>query len=314
MSDTPRPPRRPRRPRANELPEELEAAATSRKPAPRARKSSPRPKAEATQTEATPAASKEAAPQTTEIKAPKPIAPWRQRMYRIPVLGTIAYVVWPPRTGKASNWRRGVSSVLAVVALLGVGMAAYPWVGDKYPGFYRVPVEKLIEWSNFLSDLQTNKLQTKLEKEFAACKPLCTKEGQPLTRIEIPALSVDTIVVQGTSPSALRAGAGHYPNTPLPGQHGNVAIAGHRTTYGRPFNRIDGLKVGDKIVLTTPVGRYTYAVSRPPFITSPFDWSIIAKSKDPLLTLTTCHPKGSARQRLVVRAKLVKSEAVRTAA
>jgi LPXTG-site transpeptidase (sortase) family protein len=250
-------------------------------------------------------------PEATETTATKPkakpVAPWRQRMYRIPVLGTIAYVVWPPRTGKPSNWRRGVSCVLAVIALLGVGMAAYPWVGDKYPGFYRIPVEKLIEWSNFLSDLQTNKLQDQLEKQFAACKPLCTREGQPLTRIEIPALGVDTIVVQGTSPSALRAGAGHYPSTPLPGQHGNVAIAGHRTTYGRPFNRVDQLKVGDRIVLTTPVARYTYRVSRPPFITNPFDWSIIAKSKDPLLTLTTCNPKGSARERLVVRAKLTRS-------
>lgn len=301
MSDTPRTPRN-RRPRRSELPEEVEAAAhttsASKKAAPRrARRSSDTP-----------------APVTEQIAAPKPLAPWRQRMYRIPVLGTIAYVVWPPRTGKPSNWRRGISSVLAVIAILGIGMAAYPWAGEKYPFFYRIPVEKLIEWSNFLSDLQTNKLQSRLEKQFAACSPLCTKEGQPLTRIEIPTLGVDTIVVQGTSPSALRAGAGHYPTTPLPGQHGNVAIAGHRTTYGRPFARVDALKVGDKIILTTPVGRYTYAVSRPPFVTNPFDWSIIAKSKDPLLTLTTCHPKGSARERLIVRAKLVQSRAVQKAA
>jgi LPXTG-site transpeptidase (sortase) family protein len=255
-------------------------------------------------------------PETTETKKPaaKPVSAWRRRMYRIPVLGTIAYVVWPPRTGKPSVWRRGISSVLAVVALLGVGMAAYPWAGDKYPFFYKVPVEKLIEWSNFLSDMQTNRLQDLLEKQFAACKPLCTKEGQPLTRIEIPRLGVDTIVVQGTSPSALRAGAGHYPSTPLPGQSGNVGIAGHRTTYGRPFARVDQLKVKDRIVLTTPIGRYTYRVSRPPFLTNPYDWSIVAKTKEPLLTLTTCHPKGSARQRLIVRAELTNSAPVRQAA
>jgi LPXTG-site transpeptidase (sortase) family protein len=275
MSDTPR--RRPRRSPTADINEEIE----STKP--------PKPKA-------------------------KPVAPWRRRMYRIPVLGTIAYVVWPPRTGKPSGLRRGISSVLAVIALLGVGMAAYPWAGEKYPFFYKIPVEKLIEWSNFLSDLQTNRLQDQLEKQFAACKPLCTKEGQPLTRFEIPTLGVDTIVVQGTSPSALRAGAGHYPSTPLPGQHGNVGIAGHRTTYGRPFNRVDALKVGDRIILTTPIGRYTYRVSRPPFITNPFDWSILAKSKDPLLTLTTCHPKGSARERLVVRAKLTRSTPLQKAA
>jgi LPXTG-site transpeptidase (sortase) family protein len=247
-------------------------------------------------------------------KAAKAVPAWRQRLYRVPVLGTITYVVWPPRTTKPSPIRRSISATLAVIAILGIGMAAYPWAGQHYPGFYRIPVEKLIEWSNFLSDLQTNKLQDQLEREFAACKGLCTKEGDPLTRIEIPKLGVNTIVVQGTSPSALKAGAGHYPSTPLPGQKGNVAIAGHRTTYGRPFNSIDKLKVGDRVVLTTPAGRYTYRLMRAPWITHPFDWSVTAKSKDPLLTLTTCHPKGSARERLVVRAKMVRSEPIRARA
>ena len=236
---------------------------------------------------------------------------FRHRIYRVPVLGTVAYMLWPPRRS-GGMWRRGISGTLAVVAVLGIGMAAYPWAGESYPGFYRVPVEKLIEWSNFLSDLQTNRLQDQLAKEFNSLSGLATKEGDPLTRFEIPKLGVDTIVVQGTTASALKAGAGHYANTPLPGQNGNVAIAGHRTTYGRPFNRIDQLKVGDKIVLTTPAGKYTYSVSRPPFITSPYDWTIIANSKKPLLTLTACHPKGSARQRLVVRAELEKRERVQT--
>jgi LPXTG-site transpeptidase (sortase) family protein len=233
----------------------------------------------------------------------------RRRLYRVPVIGTIAYMVWPPRRS-GGWWRRGVSGVLAVIAVLGIGMAAYPWAGTSYPGFYRIPVERLIEWSNFLSDLQTNRLQDQLAKEFEGFSGK-VGEGDPLTRFEIPKLGVDTIVVEGTSPSALKAGAGHYPSTPLPGANGNVAIAGHRTTYGRPFNRVDQLKVGDTIILSTPNGnRFTYRVSRPPFVTSPFDWTIVAKSTKPLLTLTTCHPKGSARERLVVRAELVKRENV----
>jgi LPXTG-site transpeptidase (sortase) family protein len=258
-----------------------------------------------------PDASAEAVPADGTVT--KPVAGWRRRLYRVPVLGTIAYVIWPPRTSN-SLFRRVVSSGLLVVVLLGVGMAAYPWAGEKYPFFYKIPVEKLIEWSNFLSDMQTNRLQDQLAQEFDGLKTIGLKEGDPLTKFEIPKLGVDTIVVQGTSPSALRAGAGHYPRTALPGQKGNVGIAGHRTTFGRPFNRIDDLRVGDKIILTTPVGQYTYEVSRPPFITHPFDWSIVAKSKDPLLTLTTCHPLGSARERLVVRAKLVKSVPLREAA
>lgn len=249
---------------------------------------------------------------------PKPAAQLserRRRIYKIPVLGTIAYIVWPPRTQKAGKVRRALSWTAALVAVLGIGMAAYPVAGESYPFFYKIPVEKLIEWSNVLSDLQTNRLQDSLEKEFLACgKKLCTGEGDPLTRIEIPSLGVNTLVVQGTSADALRAGAGHYPNTPLPGEKGNVGIAGHRTTYGRPFNSIDAMKKGDKVILTTPLGRYTYEVSRAPWITTPYDWGVIGRSSDPLLTLTTCHPKGSARERLIVRAELVKTESLRQAA
>jgi LPXTG-site transpeptidase (sortase) family protein len=250
---------------------------------------------------------------TATRKASKPIPAWRQKLYRIPILGAIAIIIWPPRTSH-SLVRRLISGTLVIVALLGVGMAAYPWAGEKYPFFYKIPVEKLIEWSNFLSDLETNRLQDQLAEEFAGLKAINLKEGDPMTRFEIPKLGVDTIVVEGTSPSALRAGAGHYPKTALPGQNGNVGIAGHRTTYGRPYNRIEQLKPGDSIILTTPIGRYTYRVKVDPWVTTPFDWKIVGKSSKPILTLTSCHPKGSARQRLVVRAWLVKSEPVRKAA
>ncbi len=249
---------------------------------------------------------------TVKQRPAKAVPAWRQKLYRIPILGAIFYVIWPARTSH-SVLRRGISSTLAVIAILGIGMAAYPWAGDRYPFFYKVPVEKLIEWSNFLSDMQTNRLQDQLAKDFEGLDAVVVKEGEALTRIQIPKIGVDTIVVQGTSPSALRAGAGHYPKTPLPGEKGNMAIAGHRTTFGRPFNKNEQLAVGDKIILTTPVGQYTYAVSRPPFITHPFDWSTVAPLEGRWLTLTTCHPKGSARQRLIVRAELVKTAPVRVA-
>src|SRR6185503_15608199 len=97
--------------------------------------------------------------------------------------------------------------------------------------------------------------------------------------------------------------------TPLPGAVGNVGIAGHRTTFGRPFNRIDELRPGDVVILTTPVGKFTYEVQKPPFVVSPDDWSVVDQPPgESLLTLTSCHPKGSANQRIVVRSKLAKSE------
>ncbi len=135
------------------------------------------------------------------------------------------------------------------------------------------------------------------------------RPGDALTRILIPALSVDTIVVEGTTLSALRAGSGHYADTSLPCERGNAAIAGHRTTYGKPFANIDDLAPGDPITLVTPVGKCTYRVEDgSPFITDPSDFKVLrSPSRGSFLTLTTCHPPGSADQRLIVQARLVRS-------
>ena len=86
-------------------------------------------------------------------------------------------------------------------------------------------------------------------------------EGNGLARLEIPKIGVDKIVVEGVGVEDLRKGPGHYPGTALPGVVGNVAIAGHRTTYGAPFGDIDKLKPGDEIILTTVTGRYVYNVT-----------------------------------------------------
>lgn len=249
--------------------------------------------------------------QSTSSAPAKVVPSWRRRLYRVPLLGAIVYLIWPPRTKSPSIPRRMVSWTSAVAVLLGLGMVGYPWVGTSYPTPYRVPVETLIAWSNFLSDWRANNLQDQLAKDFAMVEDITAAgDGDPITQLSIPSLGVDTIVVEGTSPSALKAGAGHYPNTPLPGNKGNVAIAGHRTTYGRPFHKIDRLKPGDHVVLTTPVGRFTYEVVRPPWTTDPYDWSVIDQGPEHTLTLTSCHPLGSARERLVVRAHLVATEPV----
>ena len=133
-------------------------------------------------------------------------------------------------------------------------------------------------------------------------------EGDSLTRLRIPRLGVDVVVVEGTSASALRAGAGHYPETPLPCDIGNVAVAGHRTTYGKPFNQIDRLSPGDVITMDTPIGRCTYQVAKAPFIVAPDNLSVVAPPQDPQarqLTLTSCNPKGSAAERIIIRATYV---------
>jgi sortase A len=111
-------------------------------------------------------------------------------------------------------------------------------------------------------------------------------------------------VVQGIERPDLRKGPGHYPLTPMPGQLGNAAIAGHRTTYGAPFYRLDELAKGDDISIRTAAGTYHYSVTGQ-LIVPPSDVSVLDPTPDATLTLTTCNPRYSARQRLVVHATLV---------
>ena len=128
--------------------------------------------------------------------------------------------------------------------------------------------------------------------------------GGPVGIISIPKISVSMVVVEGTDADQLRSGPGHYPGTPLPGEAGNVAIAGHRTTYLHPFYGLDALVPGDAINITTVQGLFVYHVvsSR---VVDPTDVAVVAPTPTPLLTLTTCNPRYSARQRLVVQSALV---------
>jgi sortase A len=130
-------------------------------------------------------------------------------------------------------------------------------------------------------------------------------EGDPIARIELPRIGVDKIVVAGVEKDDLKKGPGHYPETPLPGQLGNSAIAGHRTTFGQPFYDIDKLDVGDEIIVTTLAGRFVYRVTGQEIV-SPSDYQVIATTDPTIatLTLTSCHPKYTARERIIVFAEL----------
>ncbi len=124
-----------------------------------------------------------------------------------------------------------------------------------------------------------------------------------MLRLEIPKIGVDEIVVSGVGVDQLKLGPGHFPETPYPGEPGNAAIAGHRTTYGAPFFALDELVAGDEIITTTALGRYVYRVSEITIV-SPSDIGVLAPTDDSRLTLTSCHPRYSARERLIVSALL----------
>jgi len=129
--------------------------------------------------------------------------------------------------------------------------------------------------------------------------------GSVVAHLQIPAIGVDQYVVEGTAEKDLQMGPGHYIGTAMPGQAGNVAIAGHRTTYGAPFNNLDSMVPGDAIVLTTDSGMaLDYIVTQAPVAVPPSDVKILNSFDDNRLTLTTCNPRYSATQRLVVVALL----------
>lgn len=185
-----------------------------------------------------------------------------------------------------------------VLVAAGAGVLAYPFITNLYQ--HRLQ-------SHLGHQLASPALRAKYRQRRLA-------DGDSLTRVRIPAIGVDVVVVEGTSPSALRAGSGHYPETPLPCDVGNVGIAGHRTTYGKPFANIDRLKPGDTIELDTPIGGCVYRIVPAPapykaidaggaaFVVDKTETSVVDPTPDRELTLTSCHPKGSASHRIVIRA------------
>lgn len=192
---------------------------------------------------------------------------------------------------RSRTWlRRTLVSLNLCLALVGAGMVAYPFATDAFAKHWVQP-----RAADRLDD-------PGLAEAYRANS---VKNASPLTRMRIPRIGVDVVVVQGVTKDALRAGAGHYPNTPLPGERGNVAIAGHRVTWGKPFRHMDKLRRGDRIELLTPVGTFVYEVSVEPFVVAPGDLSVIAPTQRSMLTLTTCNPVHSDRERLVVHAALV---------
>lgn len=129
--------------------------------------------------------------------------------------------------------------------------------------------------------------------------------GGAIGILVIPRIHLDMVVVQGVDTASLEKGPGHYPNTVYPWQdHGRVAIAGHRTTYLHPFWSLNEMRHGDPIEIQTEYGTFWYRVTRV-FATSPGNVSVLGQTLRPSLALTTCTPRFSASQRLVVLADRV---------
>jgi sortase A len=129
------------------------------------------------------------------------------------------------------------------------------------------------------------------------------QEGHAIGRIKIDRIDLSIVVVQGTDTASLEKGPGHYRNTPIPGQPGTVAIAGHRTTYLAPFRHINDIQDGDEIRIEMPYAAFTYTVEKHEVV-DPSDVGIIKPVGYDRLVLTACHPPYSAAHRYAVFAKL----------
>jgi len=196
----------------------------------------------------------------------------------------------------------GVGRGLVTIGILILLFVAYQLWGT---GLYEAREQNRLQ-SEFTEQLAREQAEarrnaTATTSTTVAAPPAPT--GEAIGIIRIPKIGVDRAVVQGISVPDLRKGPGHYPATPLPGQLGNAAIAGHRTTYGAPFNRLDELVAGDPIVVTTLAGTFRYTVARS-LVVTPKEVFVLDPTPNATLTLTTCHPKFSAAQRLVVQATL----------
>ena len=180
-------------------------------------------------------------------------------------------------------------------------------------------------WQLWWTDVEANRTQshtlTLLERDFhqrpaAAPTPSTMPSGRAFAIMQIPRLgaSWERPVLQGSDDATLQDGLGHYSGTAAPGERGNFAVAGHRTTWGRPLHDIDWLRPGDSVIVRTAAGTSLYAVTSHEIV-SPTDVRVIAPEPGrpgtqptaAWLTLTSCHPKYSAQQRYVVHARLVRT-------
>lgn len=185
-------------------------------------------------------------------------------------------------------------------ALMAIGMLTLAYAAGVrvYGEAYQAYTQRA-----FLESLQASNSGS---PSSAAAKTSSQKSQAVIGRLDIPSVNLSVMVLEGVGDSELRLGAGHVPGTALPGEVGNMGIAGHRDTFFRPLRKI---QENDVITLTTLQGTFRYRVEAT-WITQPDDIAVLESNSESLLTLVTCHPFsyiGSAPDRFIVRARKVPS-------
>jgi sortase A len=184
------------------------------------------------------------------------------------------------------SWREAISLVF-----LAVGLALVGYVASQYWGMYSSQRQLHAEWQKQTATVATPGLP-----------PL--SQAELLTRVSIPKINLDAIVVEGATPKQLAIGPGHITETAYPGDTGNVVITGHRDTF---FRHIYELEKGDVVFVHRNGEVFKYEVTGKKIV-KPEDVSVLKPTQDPQLTLITCYPTyyiGPAPDRLVVFSRLV---------
>jgi sortase A len=215
------------------------------------------------------------------------------------------------RSTKAAILTRTAYALLGAGALLLAFVAYQLWGTAIYEGHAQTQLRHELESKyGVASDAATTTFAQRLVRtEFGTSAHVAKTVpdpslGQPVGLMSIPRIGMtNDAIVEGTGEAQLEEGPGHYQGTPLPGEAGNSAIAGHRTTYAAPFFNLNLLQPGDPVLIVTPQGHFLYVVERHEIV-DPGNTSVLDSSTQPLLTLTTCNPRYSATSRLVVVAQL----------
>lgn len=233
---------------------------------------------------------------------------WRRRIANLLILGGVLVILYPVGTWALTWWEQRSLERALVASHPALAQSAGPLLEDD-------AVIVPMDFGDVDAEQQTVKEKGREAERVALTRALDQAAvafaaemgdsgGTPLGRLTIPKIGVDVIVIEGTGRGDLREGPGHWPETPMPGAGGNFVVSGHRTTYGAPFLKLDKLAEGDVIELTTPYAALRYEVTRS-VIVLPDQVEVVAQRGLEEISLATCHPIYSARQRLVVQARLV---------
>ncbi len=206
---------------------------------------------------------------------------------------------------KLSTWLIAAGIILILIPVAGSLYTSYQQ--DKMYKEYLNSQEITSSIRDLDSAFTESAAMTPASEAAVTTKPAAdTYRPAVLGRIKIPSASIDLLLVEGTTSKDLNWGAGHLTATPMPGQIGNCAIAGHRNyTFGSYFSRLGEVQIGDLITIEYNKNEYTYE-AYDILTVLPDDTSVLRQTEDAsILTLITCTPKGSNTHRLIIHGKLI---------